>query len=598
MQPPDEFQENVLGCNEWVREQMNLRIAALIAPLLLAGTVEAQEASVSEKSQVMMILDGSNSMWGRVDGEPKISIAKELMTDLITNWDDSTDMGMMIYGHRRKGDCADIEVVAMPGEVNRPYLIDKVQSISPRGKTPITESLLLAAVSVGYFKGKNSVVLVSDGIETCEADPCEQARSLELVNPDFSVHVIGFDVTEEEFKSLQCIATETGGKFFRANNANELRDALKQTVQAVNTAPPAPPVPAPLPKTEPAKPEPTLLLYAKLCEACEKENHDIRWTVRDGDRILHDQLGVIYSDDEQIPAGTYDVKVQYHSSPLVREGQITIGEDGQQVGAFDLKGGSAQLYAFATDDRNVAANPIFYRFFPIVDGKPQKNALADSAISNEDTWLPAGRYLVTADHENLKGKAEIEIRPGETTNYTFDLRFGSIRPQVSLYEGGKVVRSRMSFGIFETEAAAEKATGTNGALASKLGELNQYLSVQPGNYFLKIFYDNGLGAAAKIVPITVAAGEKADPAISMDAAPFNYSITTNSGFSGFGLELHKAGDDGKSAGKLDFEINAKGLGVVPPGKYFFRISNKGEVIVTSPFELKTGHTSELNITIP
>jgi hypothetical protein len=313
---------------------------------------------------------------------------------------------------------------------------------------------------------------------------------------------------------------------------------------------------------------------------------------------LHDQLGVIYSDDEQIPAGTYDVKVQYHSSSLVREGQITIGEDGQQVGAFDLKGGSAQLYAFATDDRNVAANPIFYRFFPIVDGKPQKNALADSAISNEDTWLPAGRYLVTADHENLKGKAEIEIRPGETTNYTFDLRFGSIRPQVSLYEGGKVVRSRMSFGIFETEAAAEKATGTNGALASKLGELNQYLSVQPGNYFLKIFYDNGLGAAAKIVPITVAAGEKADPAISMDAAPFNYSITTNSGFSGFGLELHKAGDDGKSAGKLDFEINAKGLGVVPPGKYFFRISNKGEVIVTSPFELKTGHTSELNITIP
>jgi hypothetical protein len=574
---------------------MIFRLATLITPLLLLGAAEAQEAGVEQKSQVMMILDGSNSMWGRVDGEPKISIAKDLMTDLITNWDDSTDMGLMVYGHRRKGDCADIEVVAMPGRVNRPYLIDKVQSISPRGKTPITESLLLAAVSVQYFQGRNSVVLVSDGIETCEADPCEQARSLEELNPDFSVHVIGFDVTEEEFKSLQCIATETGGKFFRANNANELKDALKETVHAVNSAPPAP---EPVPAAQPAKPEPSLLLYAKLCETCESENHDIRWTVRDGDTVLHDQLGVIYSDERQLPPGTYDVKVQYHSSPLVREGQVTIGEDGQQVGAFDLNGGSAQLYAFATEDRNVAANPIFYRFYPIIDGQPQTNAIADSAISNEDTWLPAGRYLVTADHENLKGKAEIEIRPGETTNYTFDLRFGSIRPQVSLYEGGKVVRGRMSYGIFETEAAAQKATGTNGALASKLGELNEYMSVQPGDYFLKIAYDNGLGAASKIVPITVAAGDKSDPAISMDVAPFKYAITTNSGFSGFGLELHKAGDDGKSAGKLDFEINAKGLGVVPPGMYFFRISNKGEVIVTKPFELTTGHTSELNITIP
>ncbi|MES0809301.1 VWA domain-containing protein [Roseibium sp. SCPC15] len=574
---------------------MIFRLATLITPLLLLGAAKAQEAGVEQKSQVMMILDGSNSMWGRVDGEPKISIAKDLMTDLITNWDDSTDMGLMVYGHRRKGDCADIEVVAMPGRVNRPYLIDKVQSISPRGKTPITESLLLAAVSVQYFQGRNSVVLVSDGIETCEADPCEQARSLEELNPDFSVHVIGFDVTEEEFKSLQCIATETGGKFFRANNANELKDALKETVHAVNSTPPAP---EPVPVAQPAKPEPSLLLYAKLCETCESENHDIRWTVRDGDTVLHDQLGVIYSDEKQLPPGTYDVKVQYHSSPLVREGQVTIGEDGQQVGAFDLNGGSAQLYAFATEDRNVAANPIFYRFYPIIDGQPQTNAIADSAISNEDTWLPAGRYLVTADHENLKGKAEIEIRPGETTNYTFDLRFGSIRPQVSLYEGGKVVRGRMSYGIFETEAAAQKATGTNGALASKLGELNEYMSVQPGDYFLKIAYDNGLGAVSKIVPITVAAGDKSDPAISMDVAPFKYAITTNSGFSGFGLELHKAGDDGKSAGKLDFEINAKGLGVVPPGMYFFRISNKGEVIVTKPFELTTGHTSELNITIP
>ena len=104
-------------------------------------------ARADPQANVMFVLDGSNSMWGQINGTAKISIAKDVMTDLITDWDESVPAGLMIYGHRRKGDCQDIETVALPGQADRQTLISKVQSIKPRGKTPITLSLLTAKVS-------------------------------------------------------------------------------------------------------------------------------------------------------------------------------------------------------------------------------------------------------------------------------------------------------------------------------------------------------------------------------------------------------------------------------------------------------------------
>jgi Ca-activated chloride channel family protein len=103
--------------------QMNksLKVAVIsgLALILSHGIALTQQASdADEKSKVMFVLDGSNSMWGQIDGTAKISIAKDVMTNLIKDLDPDINMGLMAYGHREKDNCSDIEVMALPGPVD------------------------------------------------------------------------------------------------------------------------------------------------------------------------------------------------------------------------------------------------------------------------------------------------------------------------------------------------------------------------------------------------------------------------------------------------------------------------------------------------
>lgn len=72
-------------------------------------------------------------MWGQIDGIPKIEIAWEVMRDLIATWLQSTNLGLIAYGHRRDGDCSDSKVKVMPDPVDRAAFRDAVDEVVPRG---------------------------------------------------------------------------------------------------------------------------------------------------------------------------------------------------------------------------------------------------------------------------------------------------------------------------------------------------------------------------------------------------------------------------------------------------------------------------------
>ncbi|MEM8935411.1 MAG: VWA domain-containing protein [Pseudomonadota bacterium] len=185
----------------------------------------AQDSAAEEDT--ILILDASGSMWGQIDGVNKIVIAKDVVEGLVRSLPAERRLGFVAYGHRRKGDCSDIETLADVG-AGRDKVITQLRSLTPTGKTPLTKSVEHAATELNYEKNAATVILVSDGLETCEADPCALARTLEENGLDFTVHVVGFDLTAEERTSLQCIAAETGGEFLAADNADQLSEALTQ----------------------------------------------------------------------------------------------------------------------------------------------------------------------------------------------------------------------------------------------------------------------------------------------------------------------------------------------------------------------------------
>jgi len=178
-------------------------------------------------------------MWGQIDGKAKIEIARKTLSDVLGSLPSDLELGLIAYGHREKGQCKDIELMVPAGAGTAGAIADAVNSIKPKGKTPLSDSVLQAAESLKYTEDKATVILLTDGLETCDADPCALGRALEENGIDFTAHVVGFGLTKEEGKQVSCLADETGGVYISAGNEEELVQALNETV-AQPVEPPAP----------------------------------------------------------------------------------------------------------------------------------------------------------------------------------------------------------------------------------------------------------------------------------------------------------------------------------------------------------------------
>lgn len=217
-------------------------LGLLAASLLAAGGLYAAN---TQRPATMLVLDASGSMWGQIGGQPKIAIAREAVGSMLSGWNGG-ELGLMAYGHRRKGDCADIEVLQAIGPDTAAGIRKQVDALNPKGMTPITASVRMAAERLRFTEQKATVILVSDGEETCSADPCALGKELESMGVDFTAHVVGFDIEKgsKAHKQLQCLATNTGGRYLEARNATELNKALGEVAAAK---------PAPQPKVKSAQ---------------------------------------------------------------------------------------------------------------------------------------------------------------------------------------------------------------------------------------------------------------------------------------------------------------------------------------------------------
>jgi Ca-activated chloride channel family protein len=204
---------------------------ALVPLCLLLGLAgPLVPARAQSPGSLMLILDASGSMWGQVGGRPKIEVAREVTSDLVEGLPDGIDVGLTVYGRRREGDCNDVESVVALGPLARDGLIAAVRAVQPKGKTPITHSIQVAADTLRGRPGPSASILVSDGEETCGVDPCGLVRELRQSGIDFAVHVVGIDVDPKVSRQLQCIAEAGGGQFYPAASADRLRAALGDAV--------------------------------------------------------------------------------------------------------------------------------------------------------------------------------------------------------------------------------------------------------------------------------------------------------------------------------------------------------------------------------
>ena len=117
----------------------------------------------------------------------------------------------------------------------------KTRALTARGYTPIS---LVLEKSAGDLKGETAagsrvVILVSDGKETCEGDPCAVAKALAAADASLVVHTIGFAVDVAARYQLQCIARVGRGTYFEAKTTGNLAEKLSAAVKTVAIKVPA-----------------------------------------------------------------------------------------------------------------------------------------------------------------------------------------------------------------------------------------------------------------------------------------------------------------------------------------------------------------------
>ena len=240
-------------------------LVVAVALLVPAATAQAQSAAPRAPQgpgQSMLVLDASGSMWGQIGGKAKIDIARDAVANMLGSWPASQQLGLMAYGHRSKGNCADIEMLKAPAVLDKAGFQRAVNALQPKGMTPISASVRMAAEQLKFSERKATVILVSDGEETCHADPCALGQELEKLGVDFTAHVIGFDIEKgsKAHAQLQCLATSTDGKYLDARNAEDLNKAMGDVARTV-------PAPAP-PPAKVASPH-----FNEGCTAYDQENY-------------------------------------------------------------------------------------------------------------------------------------------------------------------------------------------------------------------------------------------------------------------------------------------------------------------------------------
>ncbi len=199
------------------------------------------------QANVAFILDASGSMQAQLpNGERRITAAQDALRQLSTQLPANVNASLWTFGHRvgnseaeRPQSCQDIEQLVPLGPANAQQFQSAASSVTARGWTPLTSTIEQAANTLPPASD-NSIIVISDGEETCDGDPCAVAEALHNSNIELVVNTIGFDVDATTREQLQCIARVTNGQYFDAADADELSVALQEA-----SAPPTPSSPPP-----------------------------------------------------------------------------------------------------------------------------------------------------------------------------------------------------------------------------------------------------------------------------------------------------------------------------------------------------------------
>jgi Ca-activated chloride channel homolog len=477
---------------------MSLKRAALA--LIFSSILSA--AALAEGQRVILVLDASGSMWGQINGKAKMDIAKDVVGKVLSTWKPEDDIGLVVYGHREKGSCTDIETMLPPGPLSIRDFMSPVKALSPKGKTPMTQAVRQAAEALKYTEQQSTVILVSDGLETCGADPCAVARELEKAGVNLTVHTVGFGLDDKNaIAQLKCMAEETGGIAVLADSADELESAFKQTVEAKPE-----PEPAPAPAPEPVDTK-DFTGHVHMSEGVELPPpfDQVVWVFRKAlDGTPGEYQSTEYGKDLKADLPTDGDMMVTLTSDMTNVSVPFTHKDAEPTTLdINLNAGIMQFHGMIDEGKDLPNDgPVWVvrtaagEYYGTTYGTAPKSMLV------------AGDYLLKLSFGAVDTEAAFTVLPGKVNDLVVTMGIGTAHMSATYSEGGEDVPEGTTFEI-------RKPAGISGdkkIVATDYGN-NKTFQLLAGDYLLIV----KLNLAEAEVPFKVVAGQEYSAKVNLDA---------------------------------------------------------------------------------
>ncbi|PLX10649.1 MAG: von willebrand factor type a [Marinilabiliales bacterium] len=189
--------------------------------------LEAQNKPEPPTSRILFVFDASQSMYGTWESGRKISIARNYLIDIIDSLEQmpNIQMALRVYGHQSPvppQDCSDTKLEVPFKTGNAGEIRQKLRYLTPKGTTPIANSLELAANDFPPCDNcRNIIILITDGIEACDGDPCEASLNLQKKGIILKPFVIGIGIDPRFEKTFDCV-----GHFYNTPDEQKFEEVL------------------------------------------------------------------------------------------------------------------------------------------------------------------------------------------------------------------------------------------------------------------------------------------------------------------------------------------------------------------------------------
>jgi len=459
--------------------RLNRCLWAAMTLVLLALSTSPKPALAAEPGSLMVIVDGSGSMWGPIEGvrQTKLVLAREALRRGLGKMSPQARIGLTLFGHRR-GDCSDVEVVRTPELLDVPNLMAPLEQFNPRGRGPITLALREAAKSLPPGAGPRTLLLIHDDADNCQPDLCAAAADFRTAG--ITAHVVGLNVKTEDMAKMVCLPQATGGRHFNAQSAEQIaayvEEALLLTasgmggIEARAASPTATAIvpPPPLPASGP----PALHLRALPAPNTEPLGIPLYWTVAAEAQPDMPIFGA-RAANPTVPVAPGRYVVEVRDGPLSAKQTAEVRDNRPATVTMVLNAGMARIRVPTRKAGEVLADALI----TVTD---VNGALMLASKTGEATvLLPAGRHVVRAELGLVRAEQAVTITAGRL--FAVDIPLNAARLQLTTAgRDGAIGLQAPIFSVFEDDP---DAAGGRREVARSAAQPAEFV-LPPGTYYV------------------------------------------------------------------------------------------------------------------